>query len=175
MEHPCFAFDFCRFPMKMAFDRPLGCVTDLIWCEELSALLRFYGVPECEIGKAASQYQRFRAFCGVVPHLTGHRLPGFISRLLKDIFEIDQPICEDTCDEIWRITSQKMIENDLTWALFFKRYRISSKIGLLCGATEGEAALTVGGTPVLDANTPMRRIGQPGRRSLFLRVIAWKM
>ena len=152
MEHSCFAVDFCRLPKGTSADRVFSCVTDLIWCRELASMLRFCGVPACEIDDGASQYQRFRAFCGVASCLKGHRLLDFIRQLIKNVFQIDLPLCADTCDEIWKISSQKMMEANITAGEIFKRYQLPSTTGILCGPEEGEDALAIGGAPVLDGN-----------------------
>lgn len=86
----------------------LSNVSELIFDSDLYALLRLCGAGELEIGEHASDYDRFKAFCNAAPMLLGHPIIPKIATLLKSCFGIDLPCSPDTCDEIWRIVSDKL-------------------------------------------------------------------
>lgn len=88
-------------------------ITELIWCEEIEALLRFCGVRESEIGETASDYEKFRALCGAMPYLQGHFLPKRLEVFLLSHFKIQIEDFLKDCDMVWSKTAARLLERPM--------------------------------------------------------------
>lgn len=84
-------------------------ITELIWNNEIGGLLRLCGAEEREIGRLASDYERFRSVCRAVPLLWGHPFPTAMASFLKDRFDVDLPLSPQNCDAIWRMAAEKLM------------------------------------------------------------------
>ena len=63
--------------------------------------MRKCGVDEKLITGDASDYEKFKAFCSVLPKFAGHPLYLLSHIELKHNFNCELSICEDNCDMIW--------------------------------------------------------------------------
>ena len=70
--------------------------------------MRSCGVDEKYITGDASDYDRFRAYCTVMPKLAGNPLYHWSHLELRRFFDCDLTINAKNCDEIWRITAEKL-------------------------------------------------------------------
>ena len=75
--------------------------------EKLAAMRR-YGVPDKLMGLQASEFERFRAFCSVVPLWMGSALYERCHRELALYFDCDLPICAENCEDIWMRCAARM-------------------------------------------------------------------
>ena len=70
--------------------------------------MRSCGVDEKYITGDASDYDRFRAYCTIMPKLAGNPLYHWSHLELRRFFGCDLTINAKNCDEIWRITAEKL-------------------------------------------------------------------
>ncbi len=76
--------------------------------------MRSCGVDEKYITGDASDYDKFKAFCSVMPKLIGNPIYHWSHLELQRYFECELEICEANCDEIWALTSAKFAEPDMS-------------------------------------------------------------
>ena len=72
--------------------------------------MRSCGVDEREITGDASDYEKFRAYCRIMPKLIGNPLYHWSHLELRRYFDCKLILNEENCDAIWRITSEKLQE-----------------------------------------------------------------
>lgn len=70
--------------------------------------MRSCGVSEEYITGGASDYEKFRAYCACMPKLIGNPLYHWSHLELKQYFGCDLIINEENCDDIWRLTAEKL-------------------------------------------------------------------
>ncbi len=63
--------------------------------------LRTNGVEENLITGDGDEYEKFKAFARTVPYLIGNPLYHWTHLELKRYFDIDEVLCEATCEDIW--------------------------------------------------------------------------
>lgn len=90
--------------------------------------MRACGVDEKYITGDASDYERFKAFCGVMPKLIGNPMYHWSHLELQRYFDCELEICPENCDEIWRITSEKLASPEVSARQLIK----NSNVVLLC-------------------------------------------
>lgn len=73
--------------------------------------MRDCGINEKYIGGDASDYEKFKAFCSILPKFAGHPIYLLSHIELKKNFDCDLMICEDNCDEIWHYCNSKIANN----------------------------------------------------------------
>lgn len=91
----------------------LRCPTNVteLWLrhnDEAYSLMRLCGVDDKYLGSQGSDYEVFRAFCGVMPLLVGHPFYTRTQLLLHTLFGIDTILNEHSCDEVWTSTSEAL-------------------------------------------------------------------
>lgn len=74
--------------------------------------MRECGVDEKFITGDASDYEKFKAFCSVLPKFAGHPLYLLCHIELQKYFNCKLSICEDNCDLIWHEVNAQ-ISNDI--------------------------------------------------------------
>lgn len=75
--------------------------------------MRACGVDEKYITGDASDYEKFRAYCSIMPRLAGNPLYHWSHLELKRFFGCDRILNADNCDAIWKETSEKLAEGHL--------------------------------------------------------------
>lgn len=107
----------CHVPPKeIAEDRKYSNITEL-WLggdHYKWRAIRSAGVDEKYITGDASDYEKFRAYASVMPRLMGNPLYHWTHLELRRYFDCELILGPDTCDEIWRLTSEKLAENDFS-------------------------------------------------------------
>ena len=76
--------------------------------------MRECGIDEKFITGNASDYEKFRAFCSILPKFAGHPIYLLAHIELKQNFDCDMEICEENADEIWQSCNSKIILNSIT-------------------------------------------------------------
>lgn len=90
--------------------------------------MRQSGVDEKYITGNASDYEKFREYCRIMPMLAGNPLFHWSHLELKRYFDCDLIICEENCDKIWELTGERLYENDMCARSLIKK----SGVALLC-------------------------------------------
>ncbi|MBQ3791525.1 MAG: glucuronate isomerase, partial [Clostridia bacterium] len=75
--------------------------------------IRSFGVPEKMITGDASDYDKFRMYAKVMPYLIGNPLYHWTHLELQRYFDCDLILGPETCEEIWKITSEKLAEDSM--------------------------------------------------------------
>ena len=76
-------------------------------------LMRANGVPERLITGDGSDYEKFMAFASILPYCAGNPVHHWAHLELKRYFDCDQPLNEDSADEIWLLCNKKL-QSELT-------------------------------------------------------------
>jgi glucuronate isomerase len=77
-------------------------------------LMRACGVAESLITGNAEPYEKFAAFCSVLPDCIGNPVYHWAHMELKKYFAIELPICQKNAREIWDVSAQYMTRHELT-------------------------------------------------------------
>ena len=75
--------------------------------------MRNCGVDEKYITGEGSDYEKFRAYCGVMPLLAGNPLYHWSHMELRQYFDCDLILCPENCDAIWKLTAARLAEPDM--------------------------------------------------------------
>lgn len=84
----------------------------------LSDCYKLYAMRDCGIDEKfltgdASDYEKFKAFCCILPKFAGHPIYLLSHIELKKHFNCDLVICEDNCDVIWQEINKNINQNEL--------------------------------------------------------------
>ncbi len=90
--------------------------------------MRACGVEEKYITGDGSDFEKFSAYCDCMPRLIGNPLYHWSHLELQRYFDCDLVICPANCEEIWRITSEKLASPDMS----AKKLIEGSNVALLC-------------------------------------------
>lgn len=90
--------------------------------------MRSFGIDEKYITGDASDYEKFKAYAKVMPYLIGNPLYHWTHLELQRYFDCDLQLSEETCDEIWRITQEKLSSPEMRT----KNIIMASKVETLC-------------------------------------------
>jgi len=90
--------------------------------------MRSCGVSERLITGDATDYEKFEAFCSIVPYLIGNPIYHWSHLELKRYFDYDGVIGPTTCDEIWNLTKEKLESADFSAQALVKK----SNVALIC-------------------------------------------
>ena len=90
--------------------------------------IRSAGVPEKYITGDASDYEKFKAYASVMPSLIGNPLYHWTHLELQRYFDCDLILSEETADEIWNLTAEKLAQPDMSVRNLIRR----SRVDLLC-------------------------------------------
>ncbi len=117
-------------PSEIASDRRYSNITEL-WLggdHYKWRAVRSAGVPEKYITGDASDYEKFRAYASVMPRLIGNPLYHWTHLELRRYFDCDLILSPDTCDEIWKLTSDALARDDFTVRNLIRR----SNVEVIC-------------------------------------------
>ncbi len=90
--------------------------------------MRACGVEEKYITGDGSDFEKFSAYCECMPKLIGNPLYHWSHLELQRYFDCDLVICPENCEEIWKITSEKLASPDMS----AKKLIENSNVALLC-------------------------------------------
>ena len=90
--------------------------------------MRSCGVDEKYITGDASDYDKFRAYCKIMPKLIGNPLYHWSHLELQRYFDCNLAICEENCKRIWDITSKKLESPEMS----AKNLILNSNVVALC-------------------------------------------
>ncbi len=81
--------------------------------KKMRQAMRYAGVEEKYITGTASDFEKFKAFCAVMPDLLGNLVYMQRHFELKFYFDCDLKICPQNCEQIWNVTSDYLEEHDV--------------------------------------------------------------
>ena len=70
--------------------------------------MRTNGIDEEFITGGADDYEKFKAFASIMPHLIGNPIYHWTHLELKRYFDIDETLTEESCERIWNICNEKL-------------------------------------------------------------------
>ena len=76
--------------------------------------MRSCGIDEKYITGDASDYLKFKAFASIMPDLIGNPIYHWSHLELHNYFDCDLILCEENADEIWKITSEKLLSGNMS-------------------------------------------------------------
>lgn len=126
-------------------------ITEMISDSEFNDILRLCGINPYGL----SDYERFKAFCGIVPMLSGHPIVAKISSLLNLCFGIGVQCTNHGCDEIWETVASKLFNapmNGLDCLKMLNR-SFNSQLLLDCDQLTNMDGLPKGIEPILYGNS----------------------
>lgn len=88
----------------------------LLFDEKKLLAMRLCGVQEKYITGDASDYEKFREFCRIIPMLAGNPIYVLSHLELSRAFLCDLTICKENCDEIWN-RANDLFEKG--WSIYF--------------------------------------------------------
>ncbi len=77
-------------------------------------VMRTFGIDERLITGDASYYEKYLAFAKIFPDLIGNPVYIWCALELKRYFDIDDPLCQENAEEIYRKTKQLINEKHMT-------------------------------------------------------------
>lgn len=86
--------------------------------------MRHCGVEEILITGDSSDYEKFKAFCSVLPKFAGHPLYLLSHIELYKHFGCELTICEDNCDLIWEAANIQILNNSISMHSLLKQTNI---------------------------------------------------
>ena len=86
--------------------------------------MRICGVDEKFITGNASNYDKFCAWCSVVPKLIGNPLYHWSNMEIKNVFGIDDEICEKNAGVIWEKANLKLKTNEFSAKNLLKNFSV---------------------------------------------------
>lgn len=95
-----------------------------LWITEnphTTALLRHAGAEETFVAGDGSDFEKFRFFCTVMGDTAGNSLKLQCHAALRELFDCPLVLNETNCDEIWRVTCEKLAREDLTPRAYWKK------------------------------------------------------
>ncbi len=91
--------------------KPASNFVELLDRDALCAVLTQCGI-ESVVG--LSDYELFRAFCGVWHLLQGHYLQKKCAHLLKSVFSLSPALSDESCNMVWKTVSQQLFLSNET-------------------------------------------------------------
>lgn len=76
--------------------------------------MRHCGIEEKYITGNASDYEKFKAFCSILPKFAGHPLYLLSHIELVKHFDCNIKICDENCDLIWETVNKQIINNSIS-------------------------------------------------------------
>ena len=86
---------------------------ELFWSDELQSLLRLCGEKEDNIGKRASDYDKFCAVLRALPLLQGHPTRAWIATVFANQFGLQEVPSVESAQKTWRMLCDKLFENPI--------------------------------------------------------------
>ena len=111
-----------NYQFKNAFDLFLG-GDHYKWRQ-----IRTAGVPEEYITGGASEYEKFKKFAEIMPGLIGNPLYHWTHLELKRYFDIDEPLCAESCERIWNRCNELLAKPEYRAQELIKR----SNVEVIC-------------------------------------------
>ena len=93
-------------------------------CYKLNAM-RAFGVDEKYITGNASDYEKFKVFCSILPKFAGHPIYLLAHIELKKNFDCELSICEDNSEKIWHHCNSKFTIETITDKILMQRSNVS--------------------------------------------------
>lgn len=90
--------------------------------------MRFCGCDERYIMGNASDFEKFREYCRIMPGLVGNPLYHWSHIELRRYFDCELVICEENCEKIWMLTAEKLADESMSPQSLISR----SGVRLLC-------------------------------------------
>lgn len=87
--------------------------------------MRSCGVDEKYITGDASDYEKFRAWCSIMPRLIGNPLYHWSHLELRRYFDCDLILNESNCDAIWALTAERLQSPDMSARALITRSRVA--------------------------------------------------
>ena len=107
----------CHLPVKeIAEDVRYSNITELWLAADHYKwrAMRSCGVAEKYITGDASDYEKFREYCKIMPNLIGNPVYHWSHLELRRYFDCDLIINEKNCDEIWNLTAERLAAADMS-------------------------------------------------------------
>lgn len=115
-------------PQEIAQDKRYSNITE-IWLggdHYKWRAMRSCGVDEKYITGDASDYEKFRAFAQCMPKLIGNPLYHWSHLELRRYFGYSGILSGKTCDEVWKLTAEKLAEPDMSVRGIIKASRVDA-------------------------------------------------
>lgn len=93
-------------------------------CYKLAAM-RDCAIDEKFITGDASDYEKFKMFCTILPKFVGHPIYLLSHIELKKHFDCDLCICEDNCDTLWVSINNQIINKQISEAKLLRKDEIT--------------------------------------------------
>ena len=90
--------------------------------------MRTNGIDEKYITGDADEYEKFRAFARTMPYLIGNPIYHWTHLELKRYFDIDDPLSDQTCKEIWDKCNECLAKDEYSAQNLIKR----SNVEIIC-------------------------------------------
>lgn len=97
-------------PSDISKNKAFSNITEFWICsdEQRQRGMRACGCEEKYITGEASDYDKFREYCRIMPELIGSAMYCFSHLELRRYFDCDLVICPQNCERIWNVTAQKL-------------------------------------------------------------------
>lgn len=90
--------------------------------------MRTNGIDEKYITGDADEYEKFKAFARTMPYLIGNPLYHWTHLELKRYFDIDELLCEESCERIWNKVNECLAKDEYSAQNLIKR----SNVAIIC-------------------------------------------
>lgn len=90
--------------------------------------MRTNGIDEKYITGDADEYEKFREFAKTMPYLIGNPLYHWTHLELKRYFDIDELLCEESCERIWNKVNECLAKDEYSAQNLIKR----SNVAIIC-------------------------------------------
>ncbi len=118
-----------NFSSKLALsERPYNNITEAFLLNDESKLgaMRECGVDDKYICGDASDFEKFKCFCSILPEYAGNPIYLLSHIELRDIYGCEFDICEENCERIWELTNRKIFDGKLSEKKLFELADIES-------------------------------------------------
>ena len=101
-------------------------------------LMRAHGLPEDVVTGNAPDYDKFRAWCSVMPYCAGNPLYTWAHMELRRYFGFDKVLSPETCDEAWEATRERLRDRSMNAVGIVEQ----SNVRFLCTTDDPADSLT---------------------------------
>lgn len=143
------AFDMVVVPEELLREAPLRTVVDVLSANALREAVCLCGCWTPREDAVASQYELFRRFCRCAPMLEGTRVLLRSQWLLRQVWQIELPLSEETCQTVWLQTAERLQSETGQWERLF----LGEETPMFRCNASVLPRLAPLGTPVLDGNS----------------------
>lgn len=129
---------------ELASDRRFRDITQL-WLEAdpyKHRAMRMLGVGERYITGDAAPFEKFEAWCGVFPELTGNPLQIWSQMELRMVFGVDTAICKENAEEIWNKVNSLLARPEYSAQNILKKFPVAYQAP--CLAVDGDERVFAG-------------------------------